>query len=341
VRVALLTVGDTGRRTGGYLYNARLCAGLRERDVAVDELSLSGASPEEQQSAKVAFDPSPYDALVVDALARIAVAPHLDRWRRSTPAVALVHELPSAAGSGVPDEARYEEPLLRAERLVAVSDHGRSVLEGRGVPPERVRVVPPGCDRLGKASGFGAQVSGGSPPDPVALCVAQWVPRKGILTLVEAWKRLEPAGAELVLAGEPDADPEYAAAVRAAIGEDAGVRVAGAVPDAELESLYAAADLFVLPSRYEGYGMVYAEALSCGLPVVACEVGPVPELVGPAGLLVPPDDPAALAAALERLLNGPELRRRLAEDARRRVAELPRWGDTVAGFLAVLREVGR
>lgn len=334
VRVAFLTVGDTGRRTGGYLYNARVCAGLRERGVAVDELSLAGASPEEQRAAKVAFEPEPYDVLVVDALARRALAPHLDRWRRSTPAVALVHELPSAAGSGALDEARYEEPLLRAERLVAVSDHGRSVLEERGVPPDRIRVVPPGFDRLGKASGS-------SPPNLVALCVAQWIPRKGILTLVEAWKRLEPAGAELVLAGEPDADPEYAAAVRAAVGETAGIRVAGAVPDAELESLYAAADLFVLPSRYEGYGMVYAEALSCGLPVVACEVGPVPELVGPAGLLVPPDDPAALAAALERLLNGPELRRRLAENALRRAEELPRWGETVAGFMAVLREVRR
>jgi glycosyltransferase involved in cell wall biosynthesis len=95
----------------------------------------------------------------------------------------------------------------------------------------------------------------------------------------------------------------------------------------------------VLPSRYEGYGIVYAEALAYGLPIVACDVGPVPEVVGEeTALLVPPDDVEALSEALDRLLGDPALRRRMSEAAYCRVEGLPRWEDTTAGFLRVLQE---
>jgi glycosyltransferase involved in cell wall biosynthesis len=340
-------VGDTGRKTGGYIYNARVISGLRERGVEVEEIVACGASPDEQRTAASrlgsTFDPSEFDAIVVDALARIAVAPHVDRWRSSRPVVAMVHELPSVAGAesgpeSVARERDYEEPLLRADRLVAVSDHGRSVLEIRGVPTGRIHVVPPGFDRL--PSSHGSERDG-----PVrALCVAQWIPRKGILTLVEAWKLHERPGAVLVLVGETDADPNYSLRVRDAI--DAAPRgsivVAGSVDDAALDAAYASADLFVLPSRYEGYGIVYAEALARGLPIVACDVGPVPDLVGrDAALLVQPDDRDALSAALDLLLGDPALRARMSAAARRLASRLPRWEETVDGFEEVLKAAGR
>ena len=108
---------------------------------------------------------------------------------------------------------------------------------------------------------------------------------------------------------------------------------------AMLGSAYAAADLFVLPSRYEGYGIVYAEALAQGLPVIACEVGPVPELVGDeAALLVPPGDVEALSEGLDLLLGDATRREQMSAAARRRAGELPRWEDTTDGFLGVLRE---
>ena len=116
--------------------------------------------------------------------------------------MALVHELPSVAGGGsghgtVASERNYEEPLLRADRLVVVSDHGRKVLLGRGVSPGRIHVVPPGFD--GVPVGYGSPARGDGPVR--ALCVAQWIERKGILTLVEAWTLRERKGAVLELIG--------------------------------------------------------------------------------------------------------------------------------------------
>jgi glycosyltransferase involved in cell wall biosynthesis len=120
----------------------------------------------------------------------------------------------------------------------------------------------------------------------------------------------------------------------------ASISVRGPVSDAALAAAYAAADVFVLPSRYEGYGVVYAEALAYGLPVVACDVGPVPELLGDeAALLVPPKDVEALSGVLDLLLGDAGLRSRMSAAARRRARELPRWEETSAGFLGVLREV--
>lgn len=341
MRLAFITVGDTSRRTGGYLYNARLISGLREHGVEVEEITPCGATLEEQEEAAPRFgadlDPARFDALVVDALARAVCAPHLDRWRRERPVVALVHELPSVAGtSGDTDlERAREAPLLRSDRLVAVSGHGRSVLEGRGVPPERVHVVPPGLDRLQPEARR-------EPGDGTlhALCVAQWIPCKGILTLVEAWSVRERPGATLELVGETDADPEYAASVREAVATSGGaISVRGPVDDAALAAAYATADLFVLPSRHEGYGIAYTEALANGLPVIACRVGPVPELVREeAALLVPPDDAAPLSNALDRLLEDADLRERMSAAARRRAEELPRWEDTVRGLHDTLLE---
>jgi glycosyltransferase involved in cell wall biosynthesis len=339
VRVAFVTVGNTGRLTGGYLYNARVLVALRERGAEVEEIVASGASPAEQEAASrssLGLDPRRFDVIVVDALARIVCAPHLDRWREERPVVAMVHELPSVAESATGKEREYEEPLLRSDRLISVSEIGGSILEDRGVPAQRIRVVPPGFDRF--PTDGGAPVSGGTLR---ALCVAQWIPRKGILDLVQAWALRERPGASLELVGETDADPVYAASVNAAIADmsDTSIVVRGPVDDARLGDAYAAADLFVLPSRYEGYGIVYAEALAHGLPVVACKVGPVPELVGEeAALLVPPGDVEALSRALDLLLRDAALRDRMSAAARRRTGELPRWEDTAAGFLRVLNE---
>ena len=340
--VAFVTVGDTSRLTGGYLYNARVVSGLCGEGWVVEEVVACGASRGEQEEAAPGFDLdlARHDLIVVDALARVVCGPHLDRWRKAVPVVAMVHELPSVAGGDTPE---VEEPLLRSDLFIVVSGHGRDVLQRRGVPAGRIRIVSPGFDRL-SLPGKDGRLSVGEDGPLRVLCVAQWIPRKGILELVRAWASRERPGAVLELIGETDADPEYAARVHKAVANapEDSIIVRGPVDDVTLATAYATADLFALPSCYEGYGVVYAEALAHGLPVLACDVGPVPELVGDgAAWLVPPGDAGAISEALAVLLGDGELRRMMSAAARERARSLPRWEDTAVGFQRVMREASR
>lgn len=343
MRIGFLTVGDPDRLTGGYLYHREVFARLRARGVAVEQIVAAGAGLGDQLSAAPALggqlDVRRYDALVVDALARAVAAPWLDGWRAARPLVAMVHELPSVAGGAAGGaEAGREAPLLRADRLIAVSDDGARILAGRGVDLGRIVVAPGGLDRLGA---LGPPPAAPGPRPDVVLCVAQWIERKGVRELAEAWAATARPGWRLELVGETSADAGYTAEVRGALAQaPAGSAIVrGPLSDAELAAAYAGAAIFAMPSRYEGYGIAYAEALAHGLPVVACAVGPVPALVGPAaGLLVPPGDPAALAAALGRLMDDGALRARMAAAARARAAELPTWERTAALFLRAVEE---
>lgn len=349
MRIGFLTVGDPNRLTGGYLYHREVFARLRARGVAVEQIVAAGAGLDDQLSAAPALgarlDVRPYDALVVDALARAVAAPWLDGWRAARPLVAMVHELPSVAGGAAGDEEEREAPLLRADRLIAVSDDGARILTGRGVGADRIVVAPGGLDRLGalgpRPSALSPQPSALSPRPSVVLCVAQWIERKGVRELAEAWARAARPGWRLELVGETSADVSYTAEVRGALARvpTGSAVVRGPLSDAELAAAYAGAALFAMPSRYEGYGIAYAEALAYGLPVVACAVGPVPALVGPAaGLLVPPGNPAALAGALGRLMDDGALRAHMAAAARARAAELPTWERTAALFMRAVEE---
>ncbi|MGQ9925753.1 MAG: glycosyltransferase family 4 protein [Chloroflexaceae bacterium] len=351
MRIAFLTVGDPSRLTGGYLYHREVFARLRARGLSVTEISASDADVAAQLAADpelgARFDPAPFDVVVVDALACAVCAPWLDEWRARRPLVAMVHELQSvAAGEHTYDQVGplhlrastapplWEAALLRADRLIAVSEDGARLLIERGVARERISVASGGCDRLPLRPG-------GSPAGPPwsALCVAQWIPRKGVLELVRAWSRVARPGWRLELAGEPDAEPDYGAAVRAALvaAPLGSITAHGTLSDAALAAAYARAAFFALPSHYEGYGLVFAEALAAGLPVVACAVGPLPEIVGPdAGFLVHPDDDTALDAALTRLMDDAALRERMAGAARARAAALPTWEHCTAAFLGAL-----
>ncbi len=399
MRAAFITVGDVSRLTGGYLYHARVFERLGEFGVEVEAVVPSGAAVDEQEEGipalELLFDPCEYDVVVVDALARAVCAPFIEGWKRDRPVVAMVHELASLASpeDDTEEERAFEDALLGADMFIAVSGHGKSVLEGRGVPSGRIRVVSPGFDGLapeagnigsvyredaprsdsaGRGESFrsakpvwdtrrgedrrdvsategarrGSESGARTPANSEllrAICVAQWIERKGVLDLVEAWRSLEIPNASLHLIGETDADSEYRSRVMSIIGEGASITVSGRLDDESLAAEYAESDIFVLPSRYEGYGIVFAEALSFGLPVVACDVGPVPELVGgEAGIFVSPGDVEGLARTIHNLLSDGNLRRRMSEAALRRTRRLPLWEDTTRGFAEVLREaVGR
>jgi len=336
MNVAMLTVGDVTRQTGGYLYHAQVYPLLSAMGIHIHEVVLSAADVFSQRHASMTFEQDDYTVIMVDALARTAVAPYIDTWRQTCPVVAMVHELPSEA-TGV--DAADEAPMLRADMLIVVSPDGRERLRNRGVADERIIIAPPGCDRLGVP-----------PPRQVAqpaqvLCVAQCIPRKGLDTLISAWGHVHYPGAVLHLYGERDADYAYTAQIDAMIAaarqQGALIVVHGSVPDARIIDAYQHATLFVLPSRFEGYGMVFAEALWAGLPVLACDTGPVATVVGTGGVLVPVDDADALAVQLHRYLHDADAWRDLANHAAQRGQNLPRWQDTADCWYQVLQRVTR
>jgi glycosyltransferase involved in cell wall biosynthesis len=205
-----------------------------------------------------------------------------------------------------------------------------------GVPQEKLSVVIPGNDRTPLAERRAGDVV-------KLLAVGSIVPRKGYDLLIAALSQLAELPWRLVIAGDPSRD---AAAARALEQQIARLELAdrvervGVVSPERLASLYAAADLFVLPSRYEGYGMAYTEAITHGVPVVGTTAGAIPEAVpAGAGVLVPPDDVDALTAALTRLISEPAERARLTAGARRAAAALPSWQDGGRRFAEALELV--
>jgi glycosyltransferase involved in cell wall biosynthesis len=169
-----------------------------------------------------------------------------------------------------------------------------------------------------------------APGAPVALlAVGSVVPRKGYDVLTEALAGLIDLPWRLTIVGDCSRDPACAARLRVDIERcrlAPRVTIEDAAAAERLAALYASADLFVLPSRYEGFGMAYAEAIAHGLPVIGTTGGAIPDTVPTsAGLLVPPGDAASLAAALRRLLEDPAERERLAAGARAAAERLPTW----------------
>jgi glycosyltransferase involved in cell wall biosynthesis len=147
----------------------------------------------------------------------------------------------------------------------------------------------------------------------------------------------------LTIAGDRTRNPAAAAQLDAdieAYGLGDRVAVLGAVPAERIIELYLASDIFVLASRFEGYGMALAEAIGHGLPVVSTRAGAIPETVpAEAGLLVAPDDTIALAQALRRLIGDPPERWRLATNARAAAAQLPTWQDSAQLFASAIETV--
>ncbi|MGH6915239.1 MAG: glycosyltransferase family 4 protein, partial [Geminicoccales bacterium] len=195
-----------------------------------------------------------------------------------------------------------------------------------------IRIVAPGVDPAERAAG-----SAGGPAQ--LLCVASLTPRKGHAVLLRALSRCADLDWRLTCAGPTDADAATASLVKATVARHRlteRVRFVGPQFGAALEMLYAGADLFVLASRYEGYGMVFAEAMARGLPIVASGGGAVADTVPEAAGIVVPADDDALAAALRRMIEDSGYRRRKAEGAWQAGRSLPTWRDAAAAFARAL-----
>ena len=172
------------------------------------------------------------------------------------------------------------------------------------------------------------------------LSVGAVVPRKGFDVLVAALATLGDLSWQLTIAGDRRRDPQTATQLNADIARyelTDRIKVLGALPAEILSALYSRADLFVLASRYEGYGMAYAEAIAHGLPVIGTTAGAIPDTVPiGAGVLVAPDDVDSLARALRRTIENPDERQRLAKAAREAASRLPTWQDSAKIFARAL-----
>ena len=344
--LVFIVPGRLETRTGGYEYDRRMVVGLRARGWSIDVQELDGSFPHPtpealNQAARVLAAIPDRGTVVVDGLALGAMPAEAEREASRLRIVALVH-LPLAAEIGIGRDVAEqleasERRAIAASSLVIVTGKATTAaLANYGVPPELIEVVEPGTDR--------APLARGSGEGPLQLlCVATLNPGKGHEMLCRALAAVPYRDWHLTCAGSLDRHPQTVERLRERLradGLEARVSLAGDLNAAALAACYDRADLFVLATLHETYGMAVAEALAHGLPVVSTATGAIPELVGDeAGLLVPAGDTAQLTSTLSQVLGDPALRARLAEGARRVRDRLPTWEDAVGEMDAALARV--
>ena len=335
--------GDLATRTGGYNYDRRLAVELERRGWRVERLGLGAGFPWPTAAGLDAAEgllagvPDGCTVLV-DGLALGAMPEVAERAGTRLDLVALVHH-PLCLETGL--SAAQAAALEQSERAVLATVRAVIVTSPRtaetlaasfAVPDAAITVALPGTDPAPVAVGLGDGTVR-------ILNVGSVIPRKGQALLVEALGGV-PGDWRLAIAGSLEQDPGTADRLRTAIA-DAGlgdrISLVGELSPEELADHYAASDLVVSASLYEGYGMALAEALARGLPIVAAAGGAVGETVpSDAGLLVPPGDAAALRVALARCLHEPKLLADLRAGARAARSRLPTWSETAATVEAAL-----
>ncbi|MDQ3738828.1 MAG: glycosyltransferase family 4 protein, partial [Actinomycetota bacterium] len=317
-----MTSGSPDQLTGGHLYHRRMAERAAGRKASLSFVEAGGFR-----------DPlrSPADVVVVDSIAAWSMSPLVVLRRPTVPLAAILHQPPGGVDGGV-IRMTWQRPLdqalyRRCRLLIATSAAlGSALIAEHRLPGDRIIVIEPGSDL--PATGVARDLRGAHRIS--LLCVANWLPNKGLLELLDAVARLGPGDAVLHLVGRVDVDAAYRRRVLARLQvPDLAGRVVnhGPVPRDEIGRLYRGADVFVLPSYRETYGTVYAEALAAGLPVIGWTSGNLRHLIddGREGVLVRRGDVAGLSVAMARLAADERWRSQLADAARRRGVLLPTW----------------
>jgi glycosyltransferase involved in cell wall biosynthesis len=344
-KVVFAIPGSLATETGGYAYDRRLLRLLPAFGLDITHLELPGSfpspNPSDLKETERRLSATPKDSvLLIDGLAYGAMPVEMAR-RLERRIVALVHH-PLALEAGLSEARRTE--LVRSETAaLAVARHAvvtspmtaRILAADYGVPAPRITVAEPGTDPAPRATGTGTPMQ--------LLSVGAVSPRKGYEVLVAALAPLRDLDWRLALVGALDRDPEAVEKLRTAI-DDAGlgqrIALAGTVVPATLERHYASADIFVLPSLFEGYGMVLAEAMARGLPIICTTGGAAAETVPDAAAIkVAPGDVEALGAALVRVMSNRKLRKRLEAASWEAGRNLPTWTETARRVFAAIMEM--
>jgi glycosyltransferase involved in cell wall biosynthesis len=336
--------GDIDLPTGGYTYDRRVLALLPDNGIAVRHVRLPEGFPNPtagdlDEARRLLELPEP-TVVLVDGLAYGAMPAELVRSIHN-PIVALVHH-PLCLEAGVPEPRQdelyaLEKAALELARRIVVSSPttAATLASDFAVPPGKITVAEPGTDPAARAKGREKPLQ--------LLAVGSIVPRKAYDVLVRAMAPLAGRDWQLTIVGPIDRSAQALAAVQAAIAETGlakRITLAGPADRGRLDTFYASADAFLMPSLYEGYGMVLAEAMARGLPIVCTTGGAAASTVPDAAAIkVPPADVAALSEAVSRLIDDPSLRRRLSDAAWSAGQKLPRWEDTARIIAGVIRDI--
>jgi glycosyltransferase involved in cell wall biosynthesis len=346
VRLAFAVPGPIDGATGGYVYDRHIVDGLRARGWTVDLHVLPSTFPS-PSAADLAATAQTLGAIpegtavIIDGLAFGAMAVEVERHARRLRLIALVH-LPLAQAVGLEEQTvrmfeRTERRALAAASLVLVTGSSTVAAMARyGIPLERVELVEPGVDRAPIAHG-----SADGPPH--LLCVATVNRGKGHEILIDALAGLRDRPWRLTCVGSLTRDAVAATRARNRVSRarlEGRVCFTGELCGSDLEACYEAADLFVLPTLFETYGIAVAEALAHGLAVISTDTGAIAKLVGKeAGLIVSPGDVAALRGAVGLALSDDALRRRLRAGAARARLRLSDWSGPIDRVASLVERI--
>ena len=327
------------------MYDRRVLALLADFGLTARHIRLPGSYPDATEAdlaetRRLLADLGADTPVIIDGLAYGAMPAHLIEAVRA-PIIALVHH-PLCLEAGVAPKRQAElyalekAALALARRVIVTSPTtAQTLTTDFAVPADRITVAVPGTDPAPRATGTGTPLQ--------VLAVGSVVPRKAYEVLVRALVPLRDRDWRLTVAGATDRSAEALAALQKAVSEGGlggRVTIAGPVETHELARMYVTADLFVLPSLFEGYGMVLAEAMARGLPIV-CTTGGAAAKTAPddAALKVAPGDERALNQAIGRVMDDAGLRRRMSDASWAAGQVLPRWEDTARNVAGAVAEV--
>ena len=345
-RASFVIPGDLSLPTGGYGYDRRVLARLPAYGVDVGHVALPGSYPFPSADDLAATEAilSSIDAdqvLFIDGLAYGAMGFDLINRIRQ-PIVALCHH-PLCLEAGLDESKRAQlqmserNALAHARHVIVTSPMTARILrQDFGVAEDSIMIAEPGTDRAARAKG--------TQTPPHLLAVGAIVPRKGYDVLIRALAPLADQPWTLSIVG-PVRDDVLRTSLEtqiASAGLASRIRLLGARTETELDDIYSTADIFVMPSLFEGYGMVLGEAMARGLPIVCTTGGAAAETApNTAALKVSPGDAVAFGTAVARLLDDATLRAQMADAAWAAGLMLPTWDDAAKRIAAVLKAVAR
>ena len=343
-KVLMIVPGPLKRRTGGSIYNLHIVDDFKQNGFDLDTVSVPDLPYIPGLAASVLLSPWVFlrlirfnpDLIIEDAWAHppLILFNILCRFLIKTKLIIVVHQVRSTEVVFGRSLARLiETATLRSARVaIAVSRFTGSEVEritGGRVP---IVVARPGSD--GTVPCDVCETSNDTRSRKLNLLFAgSCTRRKGLQELIEALALVRDLPLRLDLAGSTDVEPRFMRRqlrLVDSLGLAERVVFHGLVDSATLARLYSSADIFVFPSHYEGYGIVLAEAMKAGLPIIATEIGPAIEILSKNenALIVPPQDAEALASGIRRLAEDSSLRERFGRRSRELAEKLPGWSDT-------------